>query len=458
MSESIGASSARVSGSGGGSVDTSTTTSASSGSGSGSDSLSRSRSHDSNSHSYSRDSNSHSYSRDSNSHSYSREDSSSLPGRERERGRTPSPSPTSLSSPMVMVTQLDSKGLQPMASQLKGQNSQETSPLPPRPTRSTRILASGVIFDKSGQKANTDNASPRRERPVPAATAKSIPAASPTDTRDAGSVGLHTDSSAGSSGRSRPDAASVGSNKPIRTSRTRSPGPPASPAAAGVKGINRPLPAGSDHTRPKAKGPSRPVPSDSDHSRPQISPRSRAGSVDKDSAISDDRSISSSNASSSVRNWIHSSFANKISATSNNLFAEPEEDSPSLANIAKDAPSVTSQRSHRSSGSSSFRDWVSTSFSRRGSGASSARFDWVAHTDPVPEEKPSGSVTRFLRRLYQIIQANEAMFLIFMAILLAKAWPRFGSKYFYPDITSTWIAVVFIFRTFHDGVCHVECS
>jgi hypothetical protein len=342
-----------------------------------------------------------------------------------------------------------------MTSQSKGQNSQEVSPLPPRPSRSNRILASGVIFDKSGQKASIDNASPHRERPVPAATSKSIPAvSSPPDTRDAGSAGLHADSSSGSSGRSsRPDAASVGSNKPIRMSRTRSPGPPAPspPAAGGAKGISRPLPAGSDHTRPKAKGPSRPVPSDSDHSRPQISPRSRAGSFDKDSAISssDDRSMGSSNASGSVRNWIHNSFANKISATSNNLFAaEPEEDSRTLANIAKDAPSVTSQRSHRSSGSSSFREWVSTSFSRRGSGASSARFDWVAHTDPVPEEKPSGCVTRFLRRLYQIIQANEAMFLIFMAILLAKAWPNFGTKYFYPKITSTWIAVIFIFGAF----------
>lgn len=43
---------------------------------------------------------------------------------------------------------------------------------------------------------------------------------------------------------------------------------------------------------------------------------------------------------------------------------------------------------------------------------------------------------------------NEFLVLVVVVILLAKAYPPLGAKYLQPDITATWIAVIFIFRTY----------
>jgi hypothetical protein len=43
---------------------------------------------------------------------------------------------------------------------------------------------------------------------------------------------------------------------------------------------------------------------------------------------------------------------------------------------------------------------------------------------------------------------NDFLILVLCAILLAKAYPPLGADYLQPQITSTWIAVVFIFRKF----------
>ena len=166
------------------------------------------------------------------------------------------------------------------------------------------------------------------------------------------------------------------------------------------------------------------------------------------SDISDQRSVGSNGSSVRSNGFINgSSFVHKIGATQNNLFSE-EESLPSLMDIAKDAPSVTSQRSQRSVGSASFHKWVRTSFSKRGTSSHpNAMYDWVANTEPVQVEDKSNCVVRAFRRSYQIIQANEAMFLIVLAIILARAYPPLGAVYLYPQITSTWIAVMFIFGT-----------
>jgi len=43
---------------------------------------------------------------------------------------------------------------------------------------------------------------------------------------------------------------------------------------------------------------------------------------------------------------------------------------------------------------------------------------------------------------------NEFVCLAIIAILLARAYPPLGAKYLAPDITSTWLAVIFIFSKF----------
>jgi hypothetical protein len=52
------------------------------------------------------------------------------------------------------------------------------------------------------------------------------------------------------------------------------------------------------------------------------------------------------------------------------------------------------------------------------------------------------------KRFWELYWENEFIILVILAILLAKAYPPLGGEYLQPDITSTWIAVVFIFCTF----------
>ena len=40
---------------------------------------------------------------------------------------------------------------------------------------------------------------------------------------------------------------------------------------------------------------------------------------------------------------------------------------------------------------------------------------------------------------------NEFLIHVIIVILIAKAYPSLGSKFLFPEITATWIAVIFIF-------------
>lgn len=53
----------------------------------------------------------------------------------------------------------------------------------------------------------------------------------------------------------------------------------------------------------------------------------------------------------------------------------------------------------------------------------------------------------FSKRFWEFYWENEFIILIILAIVLAKAYPPLGGEYLQPDITSTWIAVIFIFGT-----------
>lgn len=60
-----------------------------------------------------------------------------------------------------------------------------------------------------------------------------------------------------------------------------------------------------------------------------------------------------------------------------------------------------------------------------------------------PEEAaPSPS---FGTKLCNFYNANSFLIGVVIAILLARAYPPLGAVYVYPQITATWIAVVFIF-------------
>mmetsp|Transcript_69483 Transcript_69483/g.104853 ORF Transcript_69483/g.104853 Transcript_69483/m.104853 type:complete len:430 (-) Transcript_69483:42-1331(-) len=62
----------------------------------------------------------------------------------------------------------------------------------------------------------------------------------------------------------------------------------------------------------------------------------------------------------------------------------------------------------------------------------------------TPEEEKEAPST-FLSRCRDFYWNNEFLILIVLVILLARAYPPLGADYLQPQITSTWIAVVFIF-------------
>jgi hypothetical protein len=77
-------------------------------------------------------------------------------------------------------------------------------------------------------------------------------------------------------------------------------------------------------------------------------------------------------------------------------------------------------------------------------------FEWMAQVDPVEGNDVPTRRQKFqtlLRSLRDGYKAHEVLVLLILAILLAKAAPQIGVDYLYPQITSTYIAVMFIFRT-----------
>lgn len=56
-----------------------------------------------------------------------------------------------------------------------------------------------------------------------------------------------------------------------------------------------------------------------------------------------------------------------------------------------------------------------------------------------------------IRRLIDFYWKQEFLILVVLAIPLAKAYPKLGAEYLYPEITATWLAVSYIF--FMSGLC-----
>lgn len=72
---------------------------------------------------------------------------------------------------------------------------------------------------------------------------------------------------------------------------------------------------------------------------------------------------------------------------------------------------------------------------------------------PQAEEEEDAKPT-CLQRMIKFYWDNEFVILVVIAILLARAYPPLGATYLAPEITATWIAVIFIFSTFLDK-CYV---
>lgn len=70
----------------------------------------------------------------------------------------------------------------------------------------------------------------------------------------------------------------------------------------------------------------------------------------------------------------------------------------------------------------------------------------VNNTDEQTEDDDS-SLQMICKRLLKFYNDNDFVVMIVIAILLARAYPPLGAEYLQPQITSTWVAVVFIFGT-----------
>lgn len=83
-------------------------------------------------------------------------------------------------------------------------------------------------------------------------------------------------------------------------------------------------------------------------------------------------------------------------------------------------------------------------------GNDSSKINTGSHPDEPDQEVATPRATccccsRLARWLCQFYWANEFVILVILAISLARAYPPLGNTYLAPEITSSWIAVMFIF-------------
>lgn len=79
--------------------------------------------------------------------------------------------------------------------------------------------------------------------------------------------------------------------------------------------------------------------------------------------------------------------------------------------------------------------------------ASSAEVQSSTHENEEEDavEKPKEPSSSFWTRLVNFYFTYEFLILVLLVILLARAYPPLGADYLQPEITATWIAVIFIF-------------
>lgn len=65
--------------------------------------------------------------------------------------------------------------------------------------------------------------------------------------------------------------------------------------------------------------------------------------------------------------------------------------------------------------------------------------------EETESQEQKGTLTKLRHALHAFYQQNEFLILVILAIALARAYPPLGAEYVHPEITATWIAIIFIF-------------
>jgi hypothetical protein len=69
----------------------------------------------------------------------------------------------------------------------------------------------------------------------------------------------------------------------------------------------------------------------------------------------------------------------------------------------------------------------------------------AATISPQPAQQQQQQQLGCCRRLCKIYSQYEFLILIVVGICIARAYPPLGAEYLQPEITATWVAVIFIF-------------
>ena len=176
--------------------------------------------------------------------------------------------------------------------------------------------------------------------------------------------------------------------------------------------------------------------------------------------------------SSNARMMRDMSKKNAIFSTRQDLRDDHDDEMPQVPSLnviredqsSRGSGSKKSSRTLRSKASSSFSDFLErsgTSFGLNskhwGDHRQNSFFEWMAATDNAGTgEKEEISFCQKIGKIaLHTYRKNEVFFLVIIAILLARAYPPLGAVYLVPHVTSTWLAVIFIFGKF-DGWCFCD--
>lgn len=130
----------------------------------------------------------------------------------------------------------------------------------------------------------------------------------------------------------------------------------------------------------------------------------------------------------------------------------PKDEEP-MVNAPQDESNVSKEIHHDTESQQQQKSTQQTKTMRKKSRLSSMMF---LSANLYPEETngveggeyPSSFCRRLGTTLVNVYNQYEFLIWIVIAICLARAYPPLGAEYLQPQITSTWIAVIFIFREY----------
>jgi hypothetical protein len=129
----------------------------------------------------------------------------------------------------------------------------------------------------------------------------------------------------------------------------------------------------------------------------------------------------------------------------------PKDEEP-MVNAPQDESNVSKEIHHDTESQQQQKSTQQTKTMRKKSRLSSMMFLsanlYPEETNREGEEYPSSFCRRLGTTLVNVYNQYEFLIWIVIAICLARAYPPLGAEYLQPQITSTWIAVIFIFREY----------